>query len=70
MPSRQDQLARPQEQIADLGKLIADVRAGMHKQTVDVHKHIARQTRRIPTVLGGAVVLFPFIQPVMEVLLP
>ena len=55
----QDQLARQQEQIADLGKQIADV-----------HKQIALQTRWILAAVGGAAVLFPIIQRVMQVLLP
>ena len=56
---QQDQLARQQEQIADLGKQIGDV-----------HKQIALQTRWILAALGGAAVLFPIIQRVMQVLLP
>ena len=49
---QQDQLARQQEQVAD------------------VHKQIALQTRWILAALGGAAVLFPIIQRVMQVLLP
>ena len=56
---QQDQLARQQEQIADV-----------HKQIADVHKQIALQTRWILAALGGAAVLFPIIQRVMQVLLP
>ena len=78
---QQDQLAGQQEQIAGLGKeiglvrsdlvkQIGNVRADVNKQIADVHKQIALQTRWILAALGGAAVLFPIIQRVMEVLLP
>ena len=59
---------------ADLHKQIGGVRADLHKQIggvhADLHKQIARQTRWILTVLGGAAVLFPIVQRVMAALLP
>ena len=55
---------------SDLGNQIGAVHADVNRQIADVHKQIARQTRWILTVLGGAAVLFPIIQRVMAVLLP
>ena len=46
---------------------ILDLEGTLSSRSVaDVHQQIARQTRWILTVLGGAVVLFPIIQRLME----
>ena len=47
-----------------------DQLARQQEQIADVHKQIALQTRWILAALGGAAVLFPIIQRVMQVLLP
>ena len=66
----QKQFLDHQQQIGNLGKEIAGVRADLTKEIGEVHKAIAVQTRWLLTVLIAATVLIPVMQRVLAAVFP
>ena len=66
----QKQFLDHQQQIGNLGKEIAGVRADLTKEIGEVHKAIVVQTRWLLTVLIAATVLIPVMQRVLAAVFP
>ncbi len=66
----QKQFLEHQEQIGNLGKEIANVRADLTKEIGDVRKETTVQTRWLLAVLVAATILVPVMQRVLAALFP